>query len=326
MLRQRVLEALVTREAEPPAPVAMVELVESPSAPTPKRESSWVAWTSVGTSLLALLLVVIGPSARKAEPTLAAHDPVEPALPRPPADDGRDEIAAREKAEARLIDLELDLARHALEEGDVARAASWAREARRVSNTGLRWRAIQSVFAAIEERERRAPLPVAWSDRAPAEPEAATPAAPPPGEPALVWVHAGDDDPDAFFIQKDPVTNADYKKFVADGGYSNLFEDWEGLDPEVLASLANGPCRWNHGVSSPADDAPVRDVTWREARAYARWLSRKTGGVYRLPSAKERERLHLSAFELDRMKRAETPDGETSQHLDQGFRLVRVPR
>ncbi len=325
MLRQRVLEALVTREAEPPAPVADVE---PPPAPTPKRESSWVAWTSVGTSLLALLLVVIGPSARKAEPTLAAHDLVGPALPKPPAHDGRDEIAARERTEARLIDLELDLARHALEEGDVALAASWAREARRVSGTGLRWRAIQSVFAAIEDYERRAPLPVAWSDRpAPLEVE---PAAPPPvrplAEPALVWVHAGEDDPHAFFIQKDPVTNADYKRFVADGGYTDLFEDWEGLDPEVLTALGNGPCRWNHGVSSPADDAPVRDVTWREARAYARWLSRKTGGVYRLPTAKERERLHLSAGELDRLKRAESPEGETSQHLDQGFRLVRVPR
>lgn len=54
---------------------------------------------------------------------------------------------------------------------------------------------------------------------------------------------------------------------------------------EYAACVADGACQ-------PADtraggDAPVTGVSWRDAVAYAAWLSRRTGEVWRLPSDEE---------------------------------------
>ena len=48
----------------------------------------------------------------------------------------------------------------------------------------------------------------------------------------------------------------------------------------------------DHGVIpgfSQSDDQPVVCVSWNDAVAYAKWLSRKTGQVWRLPTEAEWE-------------------------------------
>jgi formylglycine-generating enzyme required for sulfatase activity len=68
------------------------------------------------------------------------------------------------------------------------------------------------------------------------------------------------------------------------GRYSVTFAEWD-------ACAANGGCSsyypgdegWDRG------DHPVINVSWEDARSYTKWLSRKTGKTYRLPSEAERE-------------------------------------
>jgi len=64
-------------------------------------------------------------------------------------------------------------------------------------------------------------------------------------------------------IMKHQVTAADYQVCVADGGCPRLADN------------------------SAAADRPVVKVSWRDAAAYAAWLSAKTGTQYRLPTDRE---------------------------------------
>jgi formylglycine-generating enzyme required for sulfatase activity/dienelactone hydrolase len=92
----------------------------------------------------------------------------------------------------------------------------------------------------------------------------------------------------AFLIDRDPVTNRDYKRFMDDGGYARA-EFW--LEPfvdgerelsrtDALARCTDsvgqpGPAAWELG-EYPAGEAghPVCGVCWYEAAAYAAWAGK----------------------------------------------------
>jgi len=65
-------------------------------------------------------------------------------------------------------------------------------------------------------------------------------------------------------IMKHQVSSADYQRCVAENAC-------RALPPDVTV----------------AADRPAAMVSWRDADAYAAWLSRKTGEVYRLPTDEE---------------------------------------
>lgn len=84
----------------------------------------------------------------------------------------------------------------------------------------------------------------------------------------------------SLYVDRAPVTNAEYARFVAAGGYSNA-DLWP---PEVLSSVLQfvdrtghpGPRDWRHGEPLPGkEDHPVVGVSWYEANAYAHWTGKR---------------------------------------------------
>lgn len=91
---------------------------------------------------------------------------------------------------------------------------------------------------------------------------------------------------DAYYLDRYPVTNAQYHHFVANGGYEQM-QIW---DPEIWAALLDfvdstghpGPRFWRNGrYARGEENHPVTGVSWYEAVAYARWVGK------RLPSDAE---------------------------------------
>jgi len=111
----------------------------------------------------------------------------------------------------------------------------------------------------------------------PADPAAAPQA--PPGAARVVRV-------ERLFLDRYPVTNAEFYQFVVQGGYQQAALWDESILPAVLDFVDRtgqpGPRFWRHGRYEPGlDDHPVTGVSWFEAAAYARWVGK------RLPSDAE---------------------------------------
>ena len=94
---------------------------------------------------------------------------------------------------------------------------------------------------------------------------------------------------DAFAIGRYPITNAQFRYFVEDGGYQNR-DYWtkEGWQYRERGSWEE-PRLWDDERFNQ-DNQPVVSVSWYEAVAYCNWLSQKTGQTYRLPTEAEWER------------------------------------
>lgn len=75
----------------------------------------------------------------------------------------------------------------------------------------------------------------------------------------------------SFQISKDLITNGQYADFVKLGFYSP-------------------PSHWN-GDKPPQDilEKPITNISWNDAQAYCKWLSKQTGQTYRLPLESEWE-------------------------------------
>jgi len=111
------------------------------------------------------------------------------------------------------------------------------------------------------------------------------------GQPHLVWVPS-------FHLASFEVTNGEFRRFLADP---------RGYDDR--SSWTEAGWRWKaNGLSQPTarltpadpryprfgrDELPVVLVTWHEANAYCRWLTRRLGGgrwLFRMPNEAEWEK------------------------------------
>lgn len=111
-----------------------------------------------------------------------------------------------------------------------------------------------------------------------------------PREPHPAWTTA-------FFLGSGEVTNGEFRRFLADpGGYADRRSwteaGWAARRPPsaTTAGLAPGDAEY---ARFGRDDLPVVLVTWHEANAYARWLTRTTGRgrwLFRLPTEAEWEK------------------------------------
>jgi formylglycine-generating enzyme required for sulfatase activity/dienelactone hydrolase/predicted Ser/Thr protein kinase len=97
-----------------------------------------------------------------------------------------------------------------------------------------------------------------------------------------------------YWIDRREVTNRDYERFVADGGYRrpDLWREPFVKDGRPIAFDAAmallvdttgrpGPASWEQGAYPPGeDDLPVTGVSWYEAAAYARWAGKSLPTIY----------------------------------------------
>ncbi len=98
----------------------------------------------------------------------------------------------------------------------------------------------------------------------------------------------------AFMLDRDPVTNRQYKEFIDAGGYEDArfwqepFQDGDRTlsRAEAMARFTDtvgrpGPAGWELGDTPPGkDDHPVTGVSWFEAAAYAAWAGKKLPTVF----------------------------------------------
>ena len=97
----------------------------------------------------------------------------------------------------------------------------------------------------------------------------------------------------AFAITRTPITNAEYASFVAETGHRppDVKPDvWRGYGL-IHPYERTRRHAWQNGQPPTGRDAhPVVLVSHADARAYAAWLSRRTGQTWRLPSETEWEK------------------------------------
>lgn len=132
-----------------------------------------------------------------------------------------------------------------------------------------------------------------------------------------------------FYIDTTPVTNADFQRFIADGGYEEQRwwapAGWDmvrgnGLSAPLFWRREGGQWLRRHfGTVEPVPaDEPVLHVSWYEADAYAHWAGR------RLPTEEEWEKAARHDPASDRSMRYPWGDADpTPERANLGQRHLR---
>lgn len=97
-----------------------------------------------------------------------------------------------------------------------------------------------------------------------------------------------------FLLDRNPVTNRAYRKFVESGGYQReelwrhpFIDDGRTIEREEAFSRFTdavgrpGPAGWEFGEFPPGeDDHPVTGISWYEAAAYAAWAGKELPTIF----------------------------------------------
>jgi len=136
-----------------------------------------------------------------------------------------------------------------------------------------------------------------------------------------------------FALGRDDVTVAQFRAFVGDADYQTDAEKFGSssvYDEESGRMIDLHDATWKDdflGVRA-ADNLPVINVSWNDAKAYVQWLAARTGKKYRLPSEAEFE-YALRAGTTTRYEWGDknptkvyanlTGDGDRSPHLHRSW-------
>ncbi len=104
---------------------------------------------------------------------------------------------------------------------------------------------------------------------------------------------------DGYYIGRFEVTNAEYQRFVDDGGYADrTYWTAGGFGRFDAPEFWEDPTYRGGGL--PGNERfPVVGISWYEANAYCAWLSERTAATYRLPTEAEWEKAARGGHYLD---------------------------
>jgi formylglycine-generating enzyme required for sulfatase activity len=91
-----------------------------------------------------------------------------------------------------------------------------------------------------------------------------------------------------YKLGKYPVTNAEYERFIAAGGYQDK-SLWTKAGWQEIGQKQNQPRFWQDARFNKPNQ-PAIGMSWYECVAYCRWLSAETGQLFRLPTEAEWEK------------------------------------
>jgi formylglycine-generating enzyme len=97
-----------------------------------------------------------------------------------------------------------------------------------------------------------------------------------------------------FCMGTSHVTRGQFRQFVKDAGYKTDAEKGEapgafGWNPEKKRFEFNKEYSWRNAGFEQTDEHPVVNVSWNDAVAFCKWLSKKEDKTYRLPTEAEWE-------------------------------------
>lgn len=92
-----------------------------------------------------------------------------------------------------------------------------------------------------------------------------------------------------FYMSRTEITVKQFRMFIQDTRYKTDAERRGGMISTPKGRIWEKKANWKTPFLSQTDDHPVVLVSWNDARAFCRWMWKKTGLRFRLPTEAEWE-------------------------------------